>query len=125
MAFLGHVVSVKGIKVDPKKIEVVHSWPKSCSATEIRSFRGLAGYYRHFLERFSSIATPLTSLMQKGFPFRSSSLFERIKERQCDDPHLLVLKDTVQCGDVKEVTIGDDGVLGVQGHICVLNVDGL
>ncbi|XP_070057881.1 uncharacterized protein [Nicotiana tomentosiformis] len=54
-----------------------------------------------------------------------SSLFERIKARQYDDPHLLVLKDTVQQGGVKEVTIGDDGVLWLQDRICVPNVDGL
>ncbi|XP_070034783.1 uncharacterized protein [Nicotiana tomentosiformis] len=54
-----------------------------------------------------------------------SSLFERIKVRQYDDPHLLVLKDTVQYGDAKEVTIGDDGMLQLWGRICVFNVDGL
>ncbi|XP_070036845.1 uncharacterized protein [Nicotiana tomentosiformis] len=54
-----------------------------------------------------------------------SSLFERIKARQYDDLHLLVLKDTVQHSDDKEVTIGDDGVLRMQVWICVPNVDGL
>ncbi|XP_070019772.1 uncharacterized protein [Nicotiana sylvestris] len=54
-----------------------------------------------------------------------SSLFGRIKARQYDDPHLLVLKDTVQCGDAKEVTIEDDGILRIQVQICVPNMDGL
>ncbi|XP_070056906.1 uncharacterized protein [Nicotiana tomentosiformis] len=54
-----------------------------------------------------------------------SSLFERIKARQYDETYLLVLKDTVQHGDAKEVTIGDDGVLRMQGQICVPNLDGL
>ena len=54
-----------------------------------------------------------------------SSLYDRIRERQYDDPHLLVLKDTVQHGDAKEVTIRDDGVLWMQGRLCVPNVDGL
>ncbi|XP_070045340.1 uncharacterized protein [Nicotiana tomentosiformis] len=54
-----------------------------------------------------------------------SSLFERIRERQYDDPHLLVLKDMVQHGEAKEVSIGDDGVLQMQGQICVPNMDGL
>ncbi|XP_070054629.1 uncharacterized protein [Nicotiana tomentosiformis] len=48
-----------------------------------------------------------------------------IPVRQYDDPHLLVIKDTVQLSDSKEVTIGDDGVLRMQSRICVLNVDGL
>ncbi|XP_070054856.1 uncharacterized protein [Nicotiana tomentosiformis] len=54
-----------------------------------------------------------------------SSLFERIRERQYDDPHLLVLSDTVWHGDAKQVTVGDDGVLRMQGHFCVPNKDGL
>ncbi|XP_070056747.1 uncharacterized protein [Nicotiana tomentosiformis] len=54
-----------------------------------------------------------------------SSLYDRIRERQYNDPHLLVLKDTVQHGDAKDVTIGDDGKLRMHGRICVPNVDGL
>jgi len=52
-------------------------------------------------------------------------MYDRIRERQYDDPHMLVLKDTVQHSDAKEVTIGDDGVLRMQGRLCVPNVDGL
>ncbi|XP_070040525.1 uncharacterized protein [Nicotiana tomentosiformis] len=54
-----------------------------------------------------------------------SSLFEHIRERQCDDPHLLVLRDTVRHGGSKQVTVGDDGVLRMQGCVCMSNVDGL
>ena len=54
-----------------------------------------------------------------------SSLFDRIRERQYDDPYLFVLKDMVHHGDARDVTIGDDGVLRMQGRICVPNVDGL
>ncbi|XP_070037212.1 uncharacterized protein [Nicotiana tomentosiformis] len=54
-----------------------------------------------------------------------SSLYDRIGERRYDDPHLLVLKDTVQHGDAKEVTIVDDDILRMQGMLCVPNVDGL
>ncbi|XP_070056926.1 uncharacterized mitochondrial protein AtMg00860-like [Nicotiana tomentosiformis] len=72
MAVLGHVASSEGIKVDPKKIEAVQSWPRSSSATKIWSFLILARYYRRFVEGFSSIATPLTRLTQKGSPFRWS-----------------------------------------------------
>jgi len=68
VVFLGHVVSSEGIKVDPKKIEAVQSWPRPSSAIEIRSFLGLAGYYR----RFSSIAVTLTRLTPKGASFRWS-----------------------------------------------------
>ncbi|XP_070002919.1 uncharacterized protein [Nicotiana sylvestris] len=54
-----------------------------------------------------------------------SSLLDRIREHQFDDPHLLFLKDKVLHGDARDVTIGDDGVLRMQGRICVPNVDGL
>ncbi|XP_070024869.1 uncharacterized protein [Nicotiana sylvestris] len=54
-----------------------------------------------------------------------SSLYDRIKERQYDDSHLLVLKDMVQHCDDKEVPTGDDGVLWMQGLICMPKVDGL
>ncbi|XP_070003507.1 uncharacterized protein [Nicotiana sylvestris] len=66
VAFLGHIVSREGLKVDSNKIEAVQSWSRPTSMTEIRSFLGLAGYYRRFVQGFSSIASPLTRLTQKG-----------------------------------------------------------
>ncbi|XP_070017781.1 uncharacterized mitochondrial protein AtMg00860-like [Nicotiana sylvestris] len=70
MAFLGHVMSSECIQVDPKKIEAVQSWPRPSSATEICSFLDLVGYYRRFFQGFSSIASPLTKLTQKGASFK-------------------------------------------------------
>jgi len=66
VAFLGHIVSSEGIKVDPKKVEAVQSWPRPSSATEIRSFLGLAGYYRRFVEGFSSIAEGCSIQVDRG-----------------------------------------------------------
>ncbi|XP_070007639.1 uncharacterized protein [Nicotiana sylvestris] len=54
-----------------------------------------------------------------------SSLFERIRDPQYDDPHLLVLRGTVQRRDAKQVLVGDDGVLRMQGRVYMLNIDGL
>ncbi|XP_070018305.1 uncharacterized mitochondrial protein AtMg00860-like [Nicotiana sylvestris] len=65
-------MSGEGIKVDPKKIEAVQSWPHPTSVTEIKSFLGLVGYYCRFVQGFSSIASLLTILTQKGSPFRWS-----------------------------------------------------
>ena len=65
IAFLGHIVSNEGIRVDSQKIEAVKQWPIPTSTTDIRNFLGLAGYYRRFMEGFSSAASPLTRLTQK------------------------------------------------------------
>nr|GEY34145.1 putative reverse transcriptase domain-containing protein [Tanacetum cinerariifolium] len=64
--FLGHVVNHNGIHVDPSKIEAVKNWKAPTTPSEIRSFLGLAGYYRCFIANFSKIAKPLTSLTQKN-----------------------------------------------------------
>ncbi|XP_075088289.1 putative mitochondrial protein AtMg00860 [Nicotiana tabacum] len=69
VSFLGHVVSKDGIMVDPKKTEAVQKWPRPTSPTEIRSFLGLTGYYRRFVQDFSRIASPLTKLTQKNAKF--------------------------------------------------------
>ena len=64
--FLGHVVSKEGVSVDPAKVEAVSKWAAPTSVTEIRSFLGLAGYYRRFVEGFSKIAALLIALTRKG-----------------------------------------------------------
>ena len=65
VAFISHIVSREGIRVDSQKIKAVKKWPRPTFAADIRSFLGLAGYYRRFMEGFSSIASPLTRLTQK------------------------------------------------------------
>ena len=69
VAFLGHVVSKDGIQVDPKKMEAIIEWPRPTTVTEVRSFLGLAGYYRRFVKDFSKIAAPLIRLTQKNVKF--------------------------------------------------------
>ena len=69
VSFLSHIVSAKGIKVDPVKIEAIVSWKPPRNVTEVRSFLGLVGYYRRFVKRFSVIASTLTKLLQKGVKF--------------------------------------------------------
>ena len=69
VAFLGHVVSAEGIRVDPRKVEAVLGWKPPKSVSKIQSFLGWAGYYRRFVEGFSLIAAPLTKLLRKGVVF--------------------------------------------------------
>ena len=59
VGFLGHVVSIDGIYVDPQKVEEVANWGQPTTVTEVRSFLGLAGYYRRFIEGISKIVGPL------------------------------------------------------------------
>ncbi|KAA0061789.1 reverse transcriptase [Cucumis melo var. makuwa] len=94
VSFLGHVVSSKGVSIDPAKIEVVTSWPRSSTVNEICSFLGLAGYYRRFVEDFSRIANPLTQLTRKGTPFvwnpACESSFQELKQKLVFAPVLTV-----------------------------------
>ena len=69
VAILSHVISVKGIMVDPKKIQAVMDWRFPRNVGEVRSFLYLAGYYRRFVKGFSTIDFPLTNLLQKDQPF--------------------------------------------------------
>ncbi|KAD4584874.1 hypothetical protein E3N88_22475 [Mikania micrantha] len=90
--FLGHVVNSEGIHVDPAKIEAIKNWDTPKTPTEIRSFLGLAGYYRRFISNFSKIALPLTKLTQKSEPFvweqKQEDAFQTLKQKLCDAPIL-------------------------------------
>ena len=94
VAFLGHVVSSKGITVDPAKIEAVMRWPQPTTVTEVRSFLGLAGYYRRFVQDFSKISSTLTQLTKKGKPFAWTPVceqsFQELKKRLVTAPVLTV-----------------------------------
>ena len=63
VSFLGHIVSTENIRVDPTKIEAIVSWKPPRNVTEVRSFLGLASYYRRFVKEISVIASSLTKLL--------------------------------------------------------------
>jgi hypothetical protein len=67
--FLGHTISNDGISVDPSKVQEVLDWKPHTSVHQIRSFLGLAGYYRRFIPDFSRIAKPMTKPLKKGVKF--------------------------------------------------------
>ena len=82
--------------MDPAKIEAVMKWPRPTTVTEVRSFLGLAGYYRRFVQDFSKISSALTQLPMKGKPFVCTSAceqsFQELKERLVIAP-VLILPD--------------------------------
>ncbi|KAI3751827.1 hypothetical protein L2E82_22918 [Cichorium intybus] len=90
--FLGHVINVEGVKVDPAKVEAVMKWEPPRSPIKVRSFLGLAGYYRRFVENFSSIVVPLTKLTKKGEKFtwaeKQQEAFQKLKQALCEAPVL-------------------------------------
>ncbi|GKA25894.1 putative reverse transcriptase domain-containing protein [Tanacetum coccineum] len=94
--FLGHVVNSEGIKVDSAKIEAVMNWQTPKDVGEIRSFLGLAGYYRRFIQDFSKIAPSLTKLTKKNAPFvwgeEQEEAFVTLQRKLCETP-ILVLPD--------------------------------
>ena len=96
VVFLGYVVSAKGIEVDEEKVKAIKEWPTPKSITEVRSFYGLASFYRRFVKDFSTLAAPLNEIVKKSMGFKWGSekdrVFIEIKERLCGAP-LLVLPD--------------------------------
>jgi hypothetical protein len=85
VSFLGHIISNGGISVDPAKVKEIVAWSIPTTVMEIRGFLGLVGYYRRFIEGFSKIAMPMTSLMEKGREFKRDEKcqesFDQLKKR--------------------------------------------
>ena len=70
LVFLCFVISARGIEVDEEKVKAIQDWPKPTSMGNVRSFHGLASFYRRFVKDFSSLATPLTEVIKKNVDFK-------------------------------------------------------
>ena len=92
VSFLSHIVSTEGIRVDPIKIKDVVNWKPPRNVIEVRSFLGLAGYYKRFVKGFSVIASSITKLLRKGVKFewtdKCQNSFEEFKEMLVETPVL-------------------------------------
>jgi len=94
--FLGYVVSAKGIEMDEAKVKAIQEWPTPKSITEVRSFHGLASFYRRFVKDFSTIASSLAEIFKKFMGFmwgeEQESAFSLLKSKLISTP-LLSLPD--------------------------------
>jgi hypothetical protein len=120
--YLGHVISKDGIVVDSEKIEAITEWSAPKNMTEVRSFMGLAGYYRRFIAGFSRIAHPITSLQKKEKKFQwredCEKRFQQLKQLLTSAPILRIAdpnKDFVVCTNVCNEGLG--GVLSHNGFV--------
>jgi hypothetical protein len=118
--FLGFVVSGQGIQVHESKVKTIKEWPISMNVSQVRSFHGLASFYRRFVKDFSTIAAPLNELTKKCVVFKwgepQEKAFQELKKNLTEAP-LLVLSDftktfEVEC-DASGIEIG--GVLMQNG----------
>jgi hypothetical protein len=120
--FLGHVITRGGIAVDPGKFIDVLNWEPPARVSEIRSFLGLAGYYRRIIEGFSKIVKPLTTLLEKDKKFDWSEAcqnsFDELRKRLTTAP-VLAMPDIhksfdIYCDTSKQ---GLGCVLMQEGHV--------
>ena len=120
--YLGHVISEEGVDFDPTKIKAILKWPLPKDVHDIRYFMGLTGYYRRFIENFSKITHPITTLQKKSVRFifnqQCQDSFEKLKQLLTTTPVLKIVdptKDFVVCTDSSKEGLG--GVLNQEGHV--------
>jgi len=127
--FLGHVVSGAGIECDPDKVAAIATWPTPTNISEVRTFCGLASYYRTFVKDFAKLAKPLHNLTQKNATFvwnsECETAFQALKERLMSAPILVPPRDEGQYvldTDASDTALGavlqqeQDGQLRVIGY---------
>jgi hypothetical protein len=120
--YLHHIISEERIKVDPDNIEAIKGWSVPKNVIEVRSFMGLAGYYMIFIEGFSNIPHPITSLQKKGVKFQwtldCEKSFQHLNKLLTSAPILRIAdpnENFIVCTDACKEGLG--GVLSQNGFV--------
>ncbi|KAL0293827.1 UNVERIFIED_CONTAM: Retrovirus-related Pol polyprotein from transposon [Sesamum radiatum] len=118
ISFLGHIVERGRIRMDPKKVQAIEEWQPPRDVYDLRSFLGLANYYRRFVKEYSKIARPMTDLLKKteawNWTPQCQVSFDDLKRVMVTDPVLalpdmskpFVVETDVRIGDLKANGIG-------------------
>jgi hypothetical protein len=96
LEFLGNIISASGIDTDPIKVQIVQRWTTLICVKDVRSFLGMAGYYRRFVQHFGVISNPLATLLKKGQTFlwadQTQTAFSIFKDAFLSAPVLAIPK---------------------------------